>query len=89
MTGIKPSSHGIVVENKDNGSRYAISDKNYNPDKVRKVRDLRAGESVLTYQPRSAKSLGELAGTSTAPDAAGTQEDDPSSSTEDSSGDAQ
>jgi len=55
MTQIKPSDHGIVVENKESGLRYASHDRNFDPKSERKVRDLRAGESVLSYgikQPR-------------------------------------
>lgn len=53
MTGIKPSDHGIVVDNTENGRRYAISDRNYNPKVHRKVRDLRPGESVTSYRPKA------------------------------------
>lgn len=49
MTQIKPSDHGIVVENKESGLRYASLDANYDPKSERKVRDLRAGESILSY----------------------------------------
>ena len=52
MTGIKPSSHGIVVDHKESGVRYAVSDRNYNEKIHRKVRDLRPGETVLGYQPK-------------------------------------
>lgn len=53
MTAIKPSDHGIVVDNTENGRRYAISDRNYNPKVHRKVRDLRPGESVTSYRPKA------------------------------------
>lgn len=53
MSNIKPSDHGIVVENKQSGVRYATSDINYNPKTDRKIRDLRAGESVLSYRPKA------------------------------------
>ena len=49
MSGIKPSSHGIVVQNKESGQFYASTDSNFNPEWERKVRDLRNGESVLSY----------------------------------------
>lgn len=52
MTGIKPSSHGIVVDHKESGVRYAVSDRNYNEKIHRKVRDLRPGETVVGYQPK-------------------------------------
>lgn len=53
MTGIKPSSHGIVVDHKESGTRFAISDRNYDERVHRKVRDLKPGETVLGYQPKS------------------------------------
>ena len=59
MTGIKPSSHGIVVEHKESGVRYAISDRNYDEKVHRKVRDLRAGETVLGYRPKRRSELSE------------------------------
>jgi len=58
MSQIKPSTHGIVVEHKESGVRYAVSDANYNPDVHRKVRDLRPGETVWSYQPRAKAPLG-------------------------------
>lgn len=57
MTGIKPSDHGIVVDHKETEIRFAISDKNYDERVHRKVRDLRAGETVRSYLPRSVESL--------------------------------
>ena len=74
MTGIKPSSHGIVVEHNESGVRYAVSDRNHNPAVAKKIRDLKPGESVLTYRPRRKGSLGELAGSQGSPEAAGDQE---------------
>ncbi|QDK02405.1 hypothetical protein SEA_NUCCI_12 [Microbacterium phage Nucci] len=67
MSQLKPSSHGIVVDHKETGVRYAISDVNYNPDLHKKVRDLKPGESVLAYQPRSRESLQEIAESQGAP----------------------
>lgn len=52
MSTIKPSDHGIVVEHKESGVRFAVSDANHDPKSERKVRDLRAGESVLSYVPK-------------------------------------
>ncbi|AUX83037.1 hypothetical protein PBI_MARTIN_14 [Microbacterium phage Martin] len=60
MSDIKPSSHGIVVEHKENGTHYAISDKNYNSKVHRKVRDLKAGESVRSYVPRKPEPISEV-----------------------------
>jgi hypothetical protein len=74
MTTIKPSDHGIVVEHKDNGMHYAVSDKNYNPEIHRKVRDLKPGESVRTYLPRRKESLEALASPQGTSEPAGDQE---------------
>lgn len=52
MSQIKPSTHGIVVEHKESGVRYAVPDENYNSDIHRKIRDLKPHESVLSYQPK-------------------------------------
>lgn len=59
MTGIKPSDHGIVVDHKESGTRFAISDKNYNEKVHRKVRDLRPGETVRAFQPKRRSELSE------------------------------
>lgn len=67
MTGIKPSDHGIVVEHKENGIHYAVSDRNYNEKVHRKVRDLKPGETVRGYQPKRPESLSDATGTQVAP----------------------
>lgn len=91
MTGIKPSSHGIIVEHKESGVRFAISDRNYNEKVHRKIRDLRAGETVWAYQPRATQSLQDAVGSQGGPtgaqEATGSVQDDPSSVQEDASGD--
>ncbi|QCW22283.1 hypothetical protein SEA_CHEPLI_14 [Microbacterium phage Chepli] len=91
MTGIKASTHGIVVEHKESGVRFAISDKNYNEKVHRKVRDLRAGETVRGYQPRNPQSLQDAVesqgGPTGARGAAKSVEDDPSSVQQDASWD--
>jgi len=43
---------GIIVDHKETGIRYAISEVNFNPDVQVKVRDLQPGETVLGYKPR-------------------------------------
>ena len=43
---------GIVVDHKENGVRYAVSPRNYNPDIHILVRELRPGETVLGYKPK-------------------------------------
>ncbi|QDP44066.1 hypothetical protein SEA_MCGALLEON_14 [Microbacterium phage McGalleon] len=65
MSDIKPSSHGIVVEHKENGIHFAVSDANYNSKVHRKVRDLKPGESVRTYVPRKPEPLSEVVDTAT------------------------
>lgn len=45
-------SHGIVVEHKGNGVRFAVSERNFNPEVHKKVRDLKPGETVRGYLPR-------------------------------------
>lgn len=54
MTAIKPSDHGIVVQHKESGVRYALSDENYDPKTERKVRDLKPGETTRSYIPKPA-----------------------------------
>lgn len=49
----EPSNHGIVVEHKDSGLRYASLDANFDPENERYVRDLRPEESVLSYRPKT------------------------------------
>ena len=53
MSNIKPSDHGIVVEHKESGLRYASLDANFDPTNERKVRDLKPGESVFSYAPKT------------------------------------
>ena len=53
MSNIKPSDHGIVVEHKESGLRYASLDANFDPANERKVRDLKPGESVFSYAPKT------------------------------------
>lgn len=43
---------GIVVEDKSNGIRYAISEKNFNPKTQDKVRELKRFETVRGFKPR-------------------------------------
>ena len=82
MTAIKPSDHGIVVDHVESGVRFAVSDANYNPKVHRKVRDLKAGESVTSYRPRARQRSEEDAGGANDPNtqetAAGEQGTDPS-----------
>ncbi|USH44763.1 hypothetical protein SEA_JUANYO_12 [Microbacterium phage Juanyo] len=88
MSQLKPSSHGIVVDHKETGVRYAISDVNYNPTIHSKVRDLKPHESVLSYKPRAKESLQDAVGgqdsAQPAGDAAKSVEDDQRSGTDES-----
>lgn len=59
MTSIKPSDHGIVVEGKESGLRYASLDENFDPTTERKIRDLKPGESIFSYQPKRAPQSSE------------------------------
>ncbi|AZV01720.1 hypothetical protein HOV00_gp13 [Microbacterium phage Schubert] len=65
MSNIKPSSHGIVVEHKETGIHYAVSDANYNEAIHRKVRDLKPGETVLGFKPKPKEPLGGTTATKT------------------------
>lgn len=66
---------GIVVEHKGNGVHYAISEINFNPKVHKKVRDLKPGESVLSYKPRPKQTLAEAAGSKTEGSPAGDTKD--------------
>lgn len=73
-------SKGIVVDHKETGVRYAISEHNFNKAIHKKVRDLRPGETVLGYKPKARSEASEGApspssGTST-PDQASKSESD-------------
>lgn len=85
MSNIKPSTHGIVVDHKESGVRFAISDANYNPEVHRKVRDLRPGESVRSYAPRRKESLGAEESPEGKPEAASDQKVGSGDSSTDSS----
>ena len=48
---------GIVVESLSSGNRYARSERNFNPKREKKVRDLRPGETVIGFKTREKKVL--------------------------------
>lgn len=48
----EPSDHGIVVEGKDSGVRYASLEANFDEKNERYVRDLLPGETVFGYRPK-------------------------------------
>lgn len=54
-------AQGIVVEHKENGVRYAVSERNFNAKIHKKIRDLKPGESVAGYKPRRATKIGASA----------------------------
>lgn len=43
---------GIVVDHKESGVRYAISEKNFNSKVHKRVRDLLPGETVVGFAPK-------------------------------------
>jgi hypothetical protein len=61
--------NGIVVDHKESGIRYAISERNFNKKIHEKVRDLKPGETVLGYTPkRKPSEAEEKQGTPETPD---------------------
>ena len=44
---------GIIVENLSSGTRRAISESNFNPDREKKIRDMKPGETVIGFVPRA------------------------------------
>lgn len=77
-------SSGIVVDHKESGVRYAISEAHLNPEVHEKVRDLKPGETVQGYQPRSKDALSALVGTQPTLDIPYEQGDDSGDSQRDS-----
>lgn len=45
---------GIVVQHKESGIRYAVYEDAWDRSSEKKVRDLKPGESVLSYIPKLA-----------------------------------
>jgi len=45
-------SKGIVVDHKESHVRFAISERNFNEKLHTKVRDLKAGETVIGFTPK-------------------------------------
>ena len=52
-------SHGIVVDHKESGTRFATLEENFDPATQTKVRDLRMDESITSYQPKARGDLHE------------------------------
>lgn len=57
-TKLNYTPRGIVVDHKESGVRYAISESNFNPKLHRKVRPLLPTETVHGYQPKVAPKQG-------------------------------
>ena len=43
---------GYLVESLETGNRYARSEKNFNSQREKKIRELKPGESTISFQPR-------------------------------------
>lgn len=52
-------SNGIVVQHKDSNVRYAVSRENHDEATEVFVRDLKPGETTLSYAPKLAPAKGE------------------------------
>lgn len=52
-------SKGIVVQNKESGIRYAVYEDAHDKSSEDFVRDLKPGESVLSYIPKVAPAKGD------------------------------
>lgn len=52
-------ANGIVVDHKESGVRYAVSERNFNPKIHEKVRDLRPSETVIGFKPKSRRAKGD------------------------------
>lgn len=51
-------SRGIVVDHKESGVRYAVSESNFDKNTEEFVRELGVGETVLGFTPLARVSLG-------------------------------
>lgn len=78
-------SRGFVVDHKESGVRYAVSERNFNEKIHDMVRDLGPGETVQGYQPKRKESLGDSGSPTPTPEAAGDQAVSPGDSPEASS----
>lgn len=61
-------SKGIVVDHKESGVRYAISEHNFNEKVHTRVRDLKPGETVLGFSPKGKIDLATDAAAGTSPE---------------------
>lgn len=59
-------SKGIVVQHKETGNRYAVSEENFNPKTEDKIRVLKRGESVRSFVSRPQPKKSESTKTSSA-----------------------
>jgi hypothetical protein len=74
---------GMIVDHKEHGIRYAVSERNYNPEIHEFVRDMLPGETTQGYRPRPKGSLGGQASAPATQGAAGDQATDLSDQGED------
>lgn len=65
-------SRGIVVDHRVARVRYAIAESHFNEEVHKFVRDLKLGESVLSYRPRHVHRLGEAERSADSPGDLGT-----------------
>jgi len=79
---------GIIVEHKESGVRFAISERNFNDKVHKKVRDLKPGETVVGYAPRRRGSLSGEPTTTSQTGSASDLQDDPGDSQKDPSEDS-
>jgi hypothetical protein len=80
-------SKGIVVDHKESGVRYAISETNFNKKVHTKVRDLRPGETVIGFRPLRKSTLDGQGSPASVPDSPGSSKDDLQDSQQDKRGD--
>ncbi|QNL31025.1 hypothetical protein SEA_KAUALA_13 [Microbacterium phage Kauala] len=52
-------ANGIVVDHKESGVRYAVSEANFNEKIHTKVRDLKPSETVIGFRPKRHRAKGD------------------------------
>ena len=73
-------SKGIVVDNKENGMRHAISESNFRDKLHVYVRDLLPGETIWGFRPKRKDTLGDPGDPTPTPGDPNDQETDPGDS---------
>lgn len=69
-------SRGIVVDHKETGIRYAVSESNFRDELHEYVRELSPGETIVAFRPRPREPQEIPGGTSTRGNSAGDSEED-------------